>query len=113
MSKTVNIDVATDLLILKRVYKLTAKERRDLIGLTQPQVVKLQAGKNSNPVAQRYLHGIRIFLDSLAEIVKVEAIPSWLRKKNAAFQNRQPLRVIKDGEIDLLREMVHRLSGSS
>ena len=38
-----------------------------------------------------------------------EALADWLRKRNAAFENRAPLELIKRGEADRLWEMVHQV----
>lgn len=51
---------------------------------------------------------------ALSEIIEdPERIDAWMHVPNPAFDGRTPLRVIADGDIDLLWRMVHDLSETS
>ncbi len=52
------------------------------------------------------------FKKELSKIIKPESIDPWMKKKNKSFNNRTPIQVIKDGEVQLLYEMIYYLSDS-
>jgi DNA-binding transcriptional regulator YiaG len=91
-------------------YKLRREELGRLTGFSLRALAEWASGKLPSQPAKRRLHEIRRLLDALGEIVKPDAIPSWLHQRNRAFDNLTPLQVIEFGEIDRLWAMVHDMS---
>ena len=100
------------MLVLVKKYQLTKAELQCSLRLSETKIDGL-SNKQLTPVLLRRIHKTRALLDALSEIVQLESIPSWMRKSNPAFENRTPLKVIEDGEIDLLWSMVHELAHGS
>lgn len=48
-----------------------------------------------------------------SQVIKIEAIDPWMKKKNKAFDNRTPIQVIKDGEKELLYNMIYDLGSGT
>ncbi len=64
-----------------------------------------------NNVERRKNIKIESFYRQLKTVVKKESIPSWMETPNKTFDNRTPKQIINNGEIDLLFEMIARMSG--
>lgn len=98
-----------DVNALCETYKLKREELGRLTGFSLRALAEWAAGKLPSQPAQRRLQEVRRLLDALAEIVKRESIPQWLRQPNPAFDRLTPLQVIELGEMDRLWAMVHDL----
>jgi len=84
-----------------------------MTGFSLRALAEWSAGKIPSEPAKRRLHEIRRLLDSLAEVVKPEAIAPWLRERNPAFSNMTPTQVIEVGKIDRLWQMVYQMSSDT
>jgi len=101
---------------VKRLCEQYGLRREDLgrmTGFSLRALADWSAGKLPSEPARRRLHEIRRLLDSLAEVVKPEAIGPWLKERNPAFEKMTPMQVIEVGEIDRLWQMVHRMGSDS
>jgi DNA-binding transcriptional regulator YiaG len=110
------VDVAGDPADVKRLcdaYGLRREDLARLTGFSLRALAEWSAGKLPSEPAKRRLQEIRRLLDALAQVVKAEAIPSWLKARNPAFENMTPLQVIEVGEIDRLWQMVHFMSSDA
>lgn len=110
------VDDAADPSDVKRLcdaYDIRREDLARLTGFSLRALADWSAGKLPSEPAKRRLHEIRRLLDSLAEVVKIEAIPAWLKKRNPAFNNMTPLQVIEVGEIDRLWQMVYAMGSHS
>ena len=58
-----------------------------MTGFSLRALAEWSAGKLPSEPAKRRLHEIRRLLNSLAQVVKPEAIAPWLRESNPAFSN--------------------------
>jgi len=84
-----------------------------MTGFSLRALADWSAGKLPSEPARRRIHEIRRLLDSLAQVVKPEAIAPWLRQRNPRFGEMTPMQVIEVGEIDRLWEMIHQMSSDS
>jgi len=98
-----------DVVRLCETYGLKREELGRLTGFSLRALAEWSAGKLPSEPARRRLHEIRRLLDALAEVVKVEAIPKWLGRRNPSFENMTPLQVIELGEVDRLWQMVYAM----
>jgi DNA-binding transcriptional regulator YiaG len=103
----------SDVAQLCETYDLKRTDLGRLTGFSLRALAEWSAGKLPSEPARRRLHEVRRLLDALGEVVKVEAIPQWLGKRNAAFDNMTPLQVIEVGEIDRLWQMVYQLGSGN
>jgi DNA-binding transcriptional regulator YiaG len=94
-------------------YGLRREDLGRLTGFSLRALADWSTGKLPSEPAKRRLHEIRRLLDSLAEVVKVDAICSWLKTRNPACENMTPMQVIEVGEIDRLWQMVYALGSDS
>jgi predicted transcriptional regulator len=94
-------------------YGLRREDLGRMTGFSLRALADWSAGKLPSEPARRRLHEIRRLLDSLAQVVKPEAISLWLRQRNPAFEKMTPMQVIEVGEIDRLWQMVHHMSSDS
>jgi DNA-binding transcriptional regulator YiaG len=94
-------------------YGLRREDLGRLTGFSLRALADWSAGKLPSEPARRRLHEIRRLLDSLGQLVKVNAISSWLKTRNPAFENMTPMQVIEVGEIDRLWQMVYALGSDS
>jgi hypothetical protein len=99
-----------DVKTLCDTYKLRREELGRLTGFSLRALAEWAAGKLPSEPAKRRLQEVRRLLDGLAEIIKADRIPGWLRQPNPAFDRLTPLQVIELGEIDRLWAMVHDLA---
>lgn len=104
---------ASDVKRLCERYGLRREDLGRMTGFSLRALAEWSSGKLPSEPAKRRLHEIRRLLDSLAEVVKPEAIAPWLRERNSAFDNMTPIQVIEVGEIDRLWQMVYHLSSDS
>jgi hypothetical protein len=104
---------ASDVARLCDTYGLRREDLGRLTGFSLRALADWSTGKLPSEPAKRRLHEIRRLLDALAEVVKVEAIPTWLKTRNPAFENMTPIQVIEVGEIDRLWQMVHHMGSDS
>lgn len=102
-----------DVNCLCQTYGLRREDLGRLTGFSLRALAEWSAGKLPSEPAKRRLHEIRRLLDALAEVVKVEAIPGWLKTRNPNFDNMTPIQVIEVGEIDRLWQMVYALGSDS
>ncbi len=100
-------ETSADVNVLCETYQLRREELGRLTGFSLRALAEWASGKLPSQPAKRRLHEVRRLLDALAEIVKREHIPKWLRQRNAAFDDLTPLQVIEFGEIDRLWRMVY------
>jgi len=110
------VDKAADPTDVKRLCETYGLRREDLgrmTGFSLRALAEWSAGKLPSEPARRRLHEIRRLLDALAEVVKIDAIPTWLKTRNPAFDNLTPIQAIEVGEIDRLWQMVHQLGSES
>jgi DNA-binding transcriptional regulator YiaG len=110
------VDTAADASDVKRLCETYGLRREDLgrlTGFSLRALADWSAGKLPSEPAKRRLHEIRRLLDALADVVKVEAIPAWLKTRNPAFENMTPIQVIEVGEIDRLWQMVYAMGSDS
>ena len=56
---------------------------------------------------------IKDFKSELSKVVKTDAIDGWMLKENPAFDNRTPIQVIKDGDVNLLYNMIYDLGSGN
>lgn len=80
-----------------------------MMSLSERSVAAFEAGKAMTPSVTRKVAEIRRLVDSLAEVVRGEAIGPWFDRPNSAFGGLKPLEVIERGEIDRLWAMIHAL----
>jgi DNA-binding transcriptional regulator YiaG len=104
---------ASDIKKLCDTYGLRREDLGRMTGFSLRALADWSTGKLPSEPAKRRLHEIRRLLDALAEAVKSEAISSWLKTRNPAFENMTPIQVIEVGEIDRLWRMVHHMSSDS
>ncbi|MDB5302223.1 MAG: hypothetical protein JWO87_3886 [Phycisphaerales bacterium] len=104
---------ASDIKRLCDTYGLRREDLGRMTGFSLRALADWSAGKLPSEPAKRRLHEIRRLLDSLAQVVKPEAISPWLKTRNPAFENMTPIQVIEVGEIDRLWRMVHHMSSDS
>lgn len=98
---------------IRENYDLNRPDFASLLGCSDRTLAKWEGGKEEpGRVAQRRYEELRRLHEGLATIMKIEAIPVWLRKKNAAFENQAPLDVIRQGRNDLLWQMIFHLQSS-
>jgi hypothetical protein len=110
------VERAADPLDVKQLCERYGLRREDLgrlTGFSLRALADWSTGKLPSEPAKRRLHEIRRLLDSLAEVVKVDAISTWLKTRNPALENMTPLQVIEVGEIDRLWQMVYKLGSDA
>lgn len=103
----------SDVKRLCETYGLRREDLGRLTGFSLRALAEWSAGRLPSEPAKRRLHEIRRLLDSLAEVVRIDAIPAWLRTRNAAFDHMTPIQVIEVGEIDRLWQMVYHMGSDS
>ena len=62
----------------------------------------------TDPVVRK-LTELRRSTDALSEVIRADAIGSWLRRPNAAFGGLAPMEVVERGESDRLWSMIEFL----
>src|SRR5580700_8710177 len=100
-------DNSADVNELCETYELKREELGRLTGFSLRALAEWASGKLPSQPAKRRLQEVRRLLDALAQIVKLESIPTWLHQRNPAFDQLTPLQVIEFGEIDRLWLMLH------
>lgn len=54
-------------------------------------------------------HGLEKLFEVLGTLIKPESIYPWLMTPNPGFDNRRPIALIENGEIDKVWRMVYEL----
>ncbi|HEX4793431.1 MAG TPA: hypothetical protein VH370_06545 [Humisphaera sp.] len=103
----------SDVKQLSDYYGLRQTDLGRMTGFSLRALADWSAGKLPSEPARRRIHEVRRLLDSLAQVVKPEAIAPWLRQRNPRFGEMTPMQVIEVGEIDRLWEMIHQMSSDS
>ncbi|MBX9677792.1 MAG: DUF2384 domain-containing protein [Gemmataceae bacterium] len=96
------------------------KDLRHRLNLNQPDFARLlpisirslaslEAGKPPTPAVARRLNELQRLAKALVEVMKPDAMGSWLHKPNGALDGLKPLEVIDRGETDRLWEMIYFL----
>jgi hypothetical protein len=103
----------SDIKQLCEQYGLRREDLGRLTGFSLRALADWSAGKLPSEPARRRLNETRRLLDSLARVVKADAIPTWLKTRNPAFSNMTPMQVIEVGEIDQLWQMLYALGSDT
>ena len=72
-------------------------------------LASIEGGKQASPTILRRLEELRRVVNALSEVMKREAIGSWLKRPNDAFDGLKPIEVIERGEIDRIWSMIFHL----
>ena len=80
-----------------------------LLPVSVRSLATLESGTPPTGGVTRRLTELRRLVDALAEVVKEDALGSWLQTPNQAFDGLRPLEVIDRGESDRLWAMVYFL----
>ncbi|MDF2435598.1 MAG: hypothetical protein JWP44_5231 [Mucilaginibacter sp.] len=104
---------ASDIKKLCDTYGLRREDLGRMTGFSLRALADWSTGKLPSEPAKRRLHEIRRLLDSLAQVVKPEAISRWLNTRNPAFEQLSPFLIIEVGEIVRLWRIVHHMSSDS
>jgi hypothetical protein len=80
-----------------------------LTGFSERAIAGWEAGAPISGSATRRLLETERFRERLAQVVKPDAIPTWLETPNPAFDGFKPVEIIERGEIDRLWSMIFYL----
>jgi len=103
----------SDVVRLCETYGLKRGDLGRLTGFSLRALADWSNHKLPSTPARRRLHEVRRLLDALAEVVKLDVIPNWLKQRNPAFDNMTPLQVIELGEVDRLWQLVYELGSGN
>jgi DNA-binding transcriptional regulator YiaG len=95
--------------VLRHRLKLSQPDFARLLPISIRSLASLEAGNLPTPTVARRLKELQRLADALAEVMKAEAIGSWLQTANEAFDGLKPLEVIDRGESDRLWQMIYFL----
>ena len=80
-----------------------------LLPVSVRSLATLESGATPTEVVARRLNELRRLTNALSEVIKKEALGSWLQTPNEAFDGLKPVEVIDRGEIDRLWSMIYFL----
>lgn len=98
--------LADSAVTLRARLRLTQPEFARLVPVSVRLLASLEKGAAPSDVVARRLVELRRLVDALAEVIRVDALGSWLKTPNSAFTGLKPLEVIERGESDRLWSMV-------
>lgn len=77
-----------------------------LLSVSIRTLASLESGKAPTETVSRRLKELSRLVSALAEVIRVEAIGTWLQTPNDAFEGAKPLEVMERGEGDRLWSMI-------
>ena len=80
-----------------------------MVPMSTRNLASIEGGKQASPTILRRLEELRRVINALSEVMKREAIGSWLKQPNDAFDGLKPIEVIERGEIDRIWSMIFLL----
>lgn len=106
MSAKAGEPLADSAVTLRARLRLTQPEFARMVPVSVRLLASLEKGAAPSEVVARRLVELRRLVDALAEVIRVDALGSWLKTPNSAFTGLKPLEVIERGESDRLWSMV-------
>ena len=91
---------------LRSRLRLTQPEFARLVPVSVRLLASLEKGAAPSDVVARRLVELRRLVDALAEVIRVDALGSWLKTPNSAFAGLKPIEVVERGESDRLWSMI-------
>jgi transcriptional regulator with XRE-family HTH domain len=92
---------------LRRDFGLTRKTLARMTGLSERTLATWEAGGTLNDSGRRTIVSVERLLRSLAEVVRPDAIATWLEQPNDGLSGLKPLEVVERGESDRLWRMIY------
>ena len=80
-----------------------------MVPMSTRNLANIESGKQASPAILRRLKELGRVINALSEVMKSEAIGSWLKQPNDAFDGLKPIEVIERGEIDRIWSMIFQL----
>lgn len=80
-----------------------------LVPMSTRNLASIEGGKQASPTILRRLEELRRVINALSDVMKKEAIGSWLKRPNKAFDGLKPIEVIERGEVDRIWSMIFHL----
>jgi len=80
-----------------------------LIPVSVRSLATLESGTPPTPAVSRRLTELQRLIDALAEVIRRDALGSWLQNPNEAFGGLKPFEVIERGESDRVWAMIYFL----
>lgn len=72
-------------------------------------LASIESGRVPSPAMQKMLKELKRVLKALEEVIRPDAVASWMIQPNDAFNGLKPIEVIERGEIDKIWEMIFHL----
>ncbi len=98
---------------LRSQFGLTRRLLSRLTGLSERTLATWEAGGKVGESALRAVTGAERLLQALAEVVRREAIASWLERPSDGFDGLKPVEVIERGHADRIWKMIYYLGSGS
>jgi DNA-binding transcriptional regulator YiaG len=92
--------------MLRSRLRLTQPEFARLVPVSVRLLASLEKGAAPSDVVARRLVELRRLVDALTEVIRVDALGSWLKTPNSAFAGLKPIEVVERGESDRLWSMI-------
>ncbi len=95
-----------DVTEFRRSLRLSQPEFARLVSISVRTLASLEAGAARTEAVARKIVELERLAKSLAEVMRLETIGTWLKTPNPAFEGLKPVEVIERGEIDRLWSMI-------
>ena len=83
-------------------------------GISVRSLASYESDKEVPKIARRAVtEGMRLAKALMELVDESKNLKTWLEAENPAFDGRTPMQVIKEGETDLIWEMIHQLRRGS
>jgi hypothetical protein len=105
-STSVNPGLAVD---LRRRLQLSQPVFARLLPMSVRSLATLESGRPPTEAMARRLTELQRLTNALAEVLKEEALGTWLQTPNQAFDGLKPLEVMDRGESDRIWSMIYFL----
>ena len=110
MSKIPIVEVdSTKSLRIRARLGLNRETFARMVPMSTRNLASIESGKQASPTILRRLEELRRVIKALSEVMKKEAVGSWLKRPNDAFDGLKPIEVIERGEIDRIWSMIFQL----
>ncbi len=94
---------------IRKQLSLSQPKFARVMGISIRRLADLEKGLAPSEPVRRRITEVGRLQRELAKVIRAEALGVWMDRPNKVFDNRRPIQVIEDGEIDLLWAMIYDL----
>lgn len=100
---------STFVAVLREKLGLPRKTFARLTGYSERAIAGWESGEPISQPSILRMREVERLHDSLASVIRAEAIPKWLETPNSAFDGLKPVEVVERGQVDKLWRMIFYL----